>query len=194
MKPVSKSPPRTVRQLEEYILGGSGLGVVAAWGNGCGAWRVREDAQRRTENVLIHLHKEGEPVALPDASLTRYIGAAAHFLDEAEWDLQRTWQVTSEVARVHIYLGMEPNAENHAKICASFLHVMETYYALVPGCTFDLGGGEIPYPSYRGRSPGAGWAGIVRRAEQPLGSAPFPSHWDAVGRETMDCLGLEKKS
>jgi len=123
----------TIRELEARILDGSGLGSHPGWGNGPGADHVRSMAEAKTHTVLQWLHMEGAPVALPESRLLAYIGAAAKYLDKEPWCLTRTWQVTSDVARAHLYMGRDPSPEARATCIASCEKVMESSYGLCYG-------------------------------------------------------------
>lgn len=120
----------TIRELESRILDGSGLGSHPGWGNGPGADYVRSMAATKTYDVLQWLHAEGAPVALPVRQLLAYIDAAAKYLDKESWCLTRTWQVTSDVARAHLYMGRDPSPETRDTCIASCASVMERSYGL----------------------------------------------------------------
>lgn len=189
-----------VRELEARVLDGSGLGSVPGWGNGSGAERIRHAAAERAGKTIGWLHGQGAKIAPPDTALLAYIAAAAAFLDKEEWDLSRTWQVTSDVARAHIDMGHADTDARRQRAFDACVKNMDEYYGLVPvhrarGLQVEArycGPDDFPYGALHGRlgyrkAPGV-VCGIVQRVETPPGGGPFPTVHELIGRALMGRL------
>ena len=186
----------SVRAIETRIMEGSGMGSDPHWGNGWGASRIRMQAAGRIRQTIEVLRANRVPVAPPDADLLHYIDAAAHFLDKEEWQLSRTWQVASDVARAHIDMGFATTEELKVKIREGCLRNMDEYYGLVPG--YSLYSGVMHARGRYVRAEHGDWFepefagsvhGIVQRVSEPPGGGPMPNPMELAGVGLLAMLG-----
>lgn len=179
----------SVRDLEARVLDGSGLGSLPGWGNGPGAENIRYQAAKRAAKTIQYLHSVGAKIAPPEPRLLRYIEAAAEYLDREEWDLSRTWQVTSDVARAHIDMGHAETDEQRKRAFDACVANMDAYYGLTEADTVMPVMADVAWvggdATWLPRSRRTATHGIVQRVKTPPGGGPMPALHELLGLALM---------
>lgn len=96
-------------ELESEIMKKIGFGLQPNWYSGSGSCVIiRETAAARLPKVIKEYNAASQKIAPPQPALTELVERAAQTLDRSEFSLDKTWQIASDVIRIHMELAGIP--------------------------------------------------------------------------------------